>query len=145
PIHIWVPLDTIRDYVFAPDAARALVRWMERLAVEESKAPRAVVKICASERETTIAALLGVFRRLAKRQLKVVSGLHPAHAQQPPRLQFRSQVWADEAPANGTALAVGVDRVHRHQLGLFQAGALPAPPPPRLGGAQAALDRGLGA
>jgi UDP-glucose 4-epimerase len=143
PIHIWVPLDTIRDYVFAPDAARALVRWMDRLGLGEAGSSKTVVKICASEQETTIAALLGVFRRLAKRPLRVVSGLHPAHEQQPASLQFRSQVWTDEPRPDDTPLAVGVDRVHRHQLGLFQAGSLPPPPSPRLGGAEPALGRSL--
>jgi UDP-glucose 4-epimerase len=138
PVHIYVSLDTIRDYVYVEDAAPSLVRWMERLGAEAaaSSGARHVLKICASEQETTIAALLGVFRRLAKRQLKVVSGLHPLHAQQPARLQFRSRVWSDEPRPAATGLAVGVDRVYRHQLRLFQAGALPAPSPPRFGGDQ---------
>jgi UDP-glucose 4-epimerase len=135
PVHIYVPLDTIRDYVYVEDAASSLVHWMERLGAEAaaSSGARRVVKICASEQETTIAALLGVFRRLAKRRLRVVSGLHPVHAQQPARLQFRSRVWSDEPRPAATGLAVGVDRVYRHQLRLFQAGALPAPSPPRFG------------
>jgi UDP-glucose 4-epimerase len=133
PVHIYVPLDTIRDYVYVEDAAPSLVRWMERLGAEAtaSSGARHVLKICASEQETTIATLLGVFRRLAKRQLKVVSGLHPLHAQQPARLQFRSRVWSDEPRPAATGLAVGVDRVYRHQLRLFQAGALPPPSLPR--------------
>jgi UDP-glucose 4-epimerase len=28
PVHIYVPLDTVRDFVFVEDAAHALVRWM---------------------------------------------------------------------------------------------------------------------
>jgi UDP-glucose 4-epimerase len=136
PVHIYVPLDTIRDYVYVEDAAPSLVRWMERLGTEAAAASgaRHVLKICASEQETTIATLLGVFRRLAKRQLRVVSGLHPVHAQQPARLQFRSRVWSDEPRPAATGLAVGVDRVYRHELRLFQAGALPAPSPPHFGG-----------
>jgi UDP-glucose 4-epimerase len=142
PVHIYVPLDTIRDYVFVEDAAAAIVRWMDRLGREAASSPegRRVLKICASEEETTIAALLGVFRRLAKRQLKVVSGLHASRAQQPARLQFRSQVWRDEPRPAGTTLAIGVDRVYRHQLRLFQAGALP-PSPLRFTGGPDGLDR----
>ena len=131
PVHIYVPLDTIRDYLFVEDAACTLVHWMERLAAEAARSRRALrlLNICASEQETTIAGLVGVFRRLASRQLKVVSGLHPVHKQQPARLQFRSGVWADEPPPGCTALLVGIDRVHRHQLTLYQAGGLLAPPP----------------
>jgi UDP-glucose 4-epimerase len=143
PVHIYVPLDTIRDYVFVEDAAHAIVRWMDRLGREaaSSRDGRRVLKICASEQETTISALLGVFRRLAKRQLKVVSGLHAVRAQQPARLQFRSQVWSDEPRSGGTTLAVGVARVYRHQLGLFRAGALPPPSPLRFKEGSDGLDR----
>jgi UDP-glucose 4-epimerase len=135
PVHIYVPLDTVRDFVFVEDAAQSLVRWMERLSREAEDAGRGVhvLKICASERPTTIAGLVGVFRRLAKRQLRVVSGLHPLSGQHPRRLQFRSTVWSDEPRPDATSLLVGIDRVYRHQLALSQGGALLPPEPVGLG------------
>lgn len=135
PIHIYVPLDTIRDFAFAGDAAGVLVRWMERLGDEARETERGVhvLKICASERATSIAGLIGVFRRLAKRPLRVVSGLHPLSGQHPMRLQFRSEVWPDEPRPDATTLLSGIDRVIRHQLTLHQAGTLTPPEPGRLG------------
>ncbi len=135
PVHIYVPLDTIRDFVFVDDAAHALVRWMERLNREAARVGRGVrvSKICASERPTTIAALVGIFRRLAKRQFRIVSGLHPLRERHPLRLLLLSTVWTDEPPPDATSLLVGIDRVHRHQLALSQAGALPPPELLRLG------------
>ena len=135
PVHIYVPLDTVRDFVFVEDAARALVRWMERLRREARHAGQSVrvLKICASERPTTIAALVGAFRRLAKRQFRIVSGLHALSGQHPRRLQFRSTVWTDEPRPDATSLLVGIDRVYRHQLALSQGGALPPPEPVRPG------------
>lgn len=132
PVHVYVPLDTIRDYLYAGDAGRLVVGGLMRLS-REASGGRHVTKIFASERETSVAALIGVFRHLAKRQLRVVSGLHPVGTQQPVRLQFRSTVWRDENVTARTQLLEGVSRVHRHQLALFQAGRLPAPPlrPPR--------------
>jgi UDP-glucose 4-epimerase len=128
PVHIFVPLDTIRDYLFAEDAGGRIVAGLERLERESPGGGRCVTKVYGSERETTVAGLVGVFRRIAKRQLRVVSGLHPVQAQQPARLQFRSTVWADEPALPATQLLDGVSQVHRHQLALFQAGRLPAPP-----------------
>jgi len=128
PVHVYVPLDTIRDYLFAEDAGRQVASALGRLAREAPAGGRHVLKVFASERETTIAGLLGVFRRIGRRQLRVVSGLHPVRTQQPARLQFRSAVWADE-PRVRTELLDGVSRVYRHQLGLFLAGLLPAPFP----------------
>ena len=134
PIHIYVPMDTIRDYLFVEDAARAIVRWMKRLDEEGVCSGRAlrVLKICASETETTIAGLVGVFQHLARRRLRVVFAAQPADGQQPARLQFRSTVWADEPVRVETSLLAGIDRLHRHQLALYQAGALP-PIPARTG------------
>jgi UDP-glucose 4-epimerase len=127
PVHIFVPLDTIRDYLFAEDAGERIVAGLERLRRESPGGGLYVTKVLGSERETTVAALVGVFRRIAKRQLRVVAGPHPVRAQQPARLQFRSTVWADEPARPTTQLLDGVSRVHRHQLALFQAGRLPAP------------------
>lgn len=127
PVHVYVSLDTIRDYLFADDAALRIVRAMARLERESLGGARHVVKIFASERETTIAGIVGVFRRMTRRPLRVISGLHPARAEQPARLQFRSAVWTD-APNGHTMLREGIARVYRQQLALYQLGRLPAPP-----------------
>ncbi len=124
PAHVFVALDTIRDYLYVEDAARAVVRGMERLGAETGEA-RHVLKIIASEQVTTIGELLGAFRRTAKRPLPVVTGLHPVASQQPSCLQFRSTVWSDGPAPERTGLVDGIDRVFRHELALHQAGALP--------------------
>ena len=134
PLHIYVPLDTVRDFVFVEDAARALVRWSARLNRETDNAGRAVhvLKICASECPTTIAGLVGGFARLGRRRLRIVSGIHPLAGQHPQRLQFRSTVWADEPRPDATSLLVGIHRVYQHQLALAQRGELPPPAPVHL-------------
>jgi len=130
PVHIYVPLDTIRDYLYAGDAAEAIVRWVERLGREARAAgePGRVLKICAAEEETSVAALIGVFRRIARRPMRVVAGVHPSQGEQPARLWLRSRQWTDEPRTARTSLLEGVAAVHRHHLALYQAGRLPAPP-----------------
>ncbi len=132
PVHVYVPMDTTRDYVYAADAAGAIVRWTWRLAGEAAGAgaPLHVTKICASEAGTTVARLIGAFRQTARRQLRVVTGVHAAGSEQPARLQFRSVFWPDEPLPAQTSLPVGIDRLHRYQLALYQAGALPSLAPP---------------
>jgi UDP-glucose 4-epimerase len=127
PVHIFVPLDTFRDYLFVDDAAERVVAGMVRLEAESRAGARQVLKIFASERETALSSLIGVFRRVGRRQLRVVSGLSPIRAQQPVRLQFRSTLWADEAFRERTSLLDGVTEVHRHHLALFLAGRLIRP------------------
>jgi UDP-glucose 4-epimerase len=125
PAHVFVPLDTIRDYLYAADAADTVVRAMERLGGGPDVAPSHILKIVASEQATTVGELIGTFRRTAKRPLKVVTGLQEVARQQPSCLQFRSAVWRDVVPAAPVGLLEGIDRVFRHELALYQAGAFP--------------------
>lgn len=130
-IHVYVPLDTIRDYLYVGDAGRWIGAWTTRLVAERKAAGQAlhIRKLCAAEEETTIAGLVGVFRRIAKRQLKLVHGIHPGVAEQPLVLQFRSCVWPGEPDGiPRTALHDGIARVFRHQLALYEAGELPPHP-----------------
>jgi UDP-glucose 4-epimerase len=127
PVYIYVPLDTIRDYLFAEDAASRIATGMLRLALEAPRGRQHVIKIYGSGNETTVAGLIGIFRQIAKRQLRVVLGLSPQRAQQPARLQFRSMIWADDPALARTELLDGVNRVYRHQFALFQAGRLSPP------------------
>lgn len=128
PIQIYVSLDTIRDYLFADDAARELARGLRRLAADPAGEPRALTKVFASEREVSISALLGVFRQIARRRLRVVVGSQPATSLQPRRLQFRSQVWG-AASGRQVELIERISRVYQHQLALFARGVLPPPLP----------------
>jgi UDP-glucose 4-epimerase len=127
PLHIYVPLDTIRDYLFSEDAGRRLANGLLQLVREAPTEGLHVTKLYASEREVSIASLLGFFRQIARRNLRVVSGLHAAATLQPRRLQFRSQVWAHDTDRQ-VELIEGLSRVYRHQLSLFRQGRLPPPP-----------------
>ena len=133
PVHIYVSLDTIRDYLFAEDAGRQLVAGLRRLACESRGEPLQVTKIYASEREVSIAGLLGIFRHISRRRLRVICGLHPGSALQPRRLQFRSRVWRtwDDEGGRQIELAEGINQVYRDQLALFRRGLLPPPSHPR--------------
>jgi UDP-glucose 4-epimerase len=130
PAHIFVSLDTIRDYLFSDDAGRMVAATLESQHALPAP-PRHLVKIFGSEAEISIAGLLGVFRRLGKRPLRVISCVYPQSAVQPRRLQFRSSVLAENTHANAirrTDLLDGISRVYQHQLTLFQNGQLPPPP-----------------
>jgi UDP-glucose 4-epimerase len=125
PLHVYVPLDTLRDYLHVGDAARYLLRCLDRLG--RGDRPTTLVKIFASEQSISIAGLIGIFTRVAKRTPRIVSMPDPVSRQQPSRLRFRSLAWTDAAPPL-TDLAAGIGEVYHDQLQLFQAGRLPAPP-----------------
>lgn len=125
PAHIFVPLDTIRDYLYAEDAGALTVDGMARLSALDPGAR--LTKIFASEREASIATLLGIFRSLTKRQLRVVLGVRSVSALQPSKLTFRSELWREQAALVRTELLDGIARVYRHQLRVYQEGKLPRP------------------
>jgi UDP-glucose 4-epimerase len=124
PLHVYVSLDTIRDYLFVDDAAHALVAGLRRVAGERQPP---LVKVIASENEISIGGLLGVFRQISRRRLRVIAGLHRLAALQPRRLQFRSQIWTGDTHRK-VELVEGVSRVYHRQLADFAKGQLPPPP-----------------
>ena len=125
PISIYVPLDTIRDYLFATDAARMVVRAVERReeARRRGEGRTTVTKIFASEVETTVASVLGTWRRVLRRPLRVALASDPNGSVQPRTLAFRSHVWPD---LRGVPMPfhLGVDAVRRDQLARLLAAGL---------------------
>ena len=126
PVSLYVPLDTIRDYLFAADAGRMAVDALERLERERRGAvrdTRVVTKIFASEVETTVASVLGAWRQSLRRPLRVALASDPAGSLQPRILSFRSRVWP-EVRGRPTLLPLGVEAVRRDQLARLMAAGL---------------------
>jgi UDP-glucose 4-epimerase len=125
PVSLYVPLDTIRDYLFAADAGRMAVDAVERLERErcEGAGHRVVTKIFASEVETTVASVLGAWRQSLRRPLRVALASDPAGGLQPRILSFRSRVWP-EVRGRPTLLPLGVEAVRRDQLSRLMAAGL---------------------
>jgi len=123
PLSIYVSLDTLRDYLFAPDCAGLIVDGLARLRRERSGGGATVVtKILASQRAITIGAVLGEMRRIFKSSPRIVLGASAVAAMQARDLSLRSRVWADLDRRTLTPFPVGVattsaDLLRRLQLG----------------------------
>jgi UDP-glucose 4-epimerase len=126
PVHVYVPLDTVRDYLFAADAGVGLVQVLDRLTQTPASGGPPLVKLLASEEEVSVGGLLALFRQLTRRRVAVVAGISAVGRLQPPRMRFRSEVWVGAGRAQRTPLREGVFQVYRHQLDLFTQGRLPA-------------------
>jgi UDP-glucose 4-epimerase len=126
PVHIYVPLDTLRDYLFVDDAARNVLRVLGRL--RETLPSTRLIKIFAAEQSISIAGIIGIFARITKRQPQIVCMPNPRHREQPVRLQFRSRYQLDGgAPYLMKDLAAGIHAVLQHHVALYQQGRLPVP------------------
>jgi UDP-glucose 4-epimerase len=113
PLLLYVPLDTMRDYLYVRDCAAAVVAGLSGLRRIRSTAastaePPVVTKILASGHSTTVAGLLGESSRLFRRRPRVVLGSSPAAAGQVRDLRLRSTVWPELDHLARTPLPVGM-------------------------------------
>ena len=131
PIHIYVPLDTIRDYLYIDDGAQQVLSCLAAWAAGRLPPPAsggAQVKLFSAERTTTVAQIVGAFRRIHfGRSPRVICAPTALAAQQPRRLEFRSTTEPDLRSLYRTPLAIGISNVHHYHLARFRQGKLPAP------------------
>lgn len=108
PSSIYVPIDTIRDYLYVDDAAAMTVAAVDRAAA----LPPATValKILASQQGVTIGSLISELQRIAKKKPRIVMGSHFTASVQAPDLRFRSVVWPDIDRRMLTPLPSGIHR-----------------------------------
>lgn len=104
PIQIYVPYDTIRDYIAADDASAAMVSAL-RLTSDQ---PRVLTKIIASEHPTTIAEIISIFKRIARRAPRIVTSANKLSCLYAQRVQFRSLVLPEFARPPAKSLHVGI-------------------------------------
>lgn len=87
PIEIFVPLDTLRDYLFIDDAASDFVNSSQALL---AGLDRFHVKIIAAERSVTISEIIATFNRVNKRRMRVICNRNNLSALYAPRVAYRS-------------------------------------------------------
>jgi UDP-glucose 4-epimerase len=104
PIQIYVPYDTIRDYIAADDAAVAILAATRATSAK----PRLVTKIIASEHPTTIAEIISIFMRIARRAPRIVTSASRLSDLYSRRVQFRSIVLPECARTPTRSLIVGI-------------------------------------
>lgn len=69
PVEIFVPLDTMRDYMFSDDAAIAFINSIRDLSIDECKYR---IKIISSEQSVTIAEIISTFNRIMQKRMLLI-------------------------------------------------------------------------
>ncbi|TQM63884.1 NAD-dependent epimerase/dehydratase family protein [Humibacillus xanthopallidus] len=118
PASIWVSLDTLRDYLYAPDCAQMVLDCLDRARSErapqhltstaDSQEPLVVVKILATQRAITVGAVIADLRRIFRRRPTIVLGASPVSALQSRDLSLRSRVWPELDQRTLTTFPAGV-------------------------------------
>lgn len=106
-VHIYVPLDTIRDYIAVDDAADMMVAALFAISGDSG----VYTKIIASETATTIAEIISVFKRIARRSPRIVASASKLSTLYTRRIQFQSIADPVVVLRSRTSLLVGVAQV----------------------------------
>ncbi len=106
-INIFVPLDTIRDYLPADDAARLIVATLGIIAGK----PGVFTQIIASEKPTTIAEIVSTFKRISRRKPRIVTSANRLSGVYTRRIQFRSNFAQANRQIQKTSLHIGISQV----------------------------------
>jgi len=85
-VHIYVPLETMRDYITAENAAKRMLHTTSLL----HENPGVHMKIIASGISISIASILDIFKKISKRNIKVVTQADNKKTQYQRVIQFES-------------------------------------------------------
>ena len=124
PISIYVPLDTMRDYLYAPDCGELVVDALRRQAPDGPSGETVVTKVLASQQQVTVGRILAEVRRIFKRSPQIVLGSSPQAALQARDLRLSSRVWPELDRRQLTPLNVGILATTAHLRAEQRAGRL---------------------
>jgi UDP-glucose 4-epimerase len=114
PLNIFVPLDTLRDYVYVDDAAAAITLWIE--GAVRSGSTSAETRIIASGESVTVGQLITTMRQVTKRRIPIALGSHASSRNQVLDLRLQPTVPLNEQGITITPLPVGTKRVSEDVL-----------------------------
>lgn len=106
PLGVYVSLDTLRDYLYAPDAGRLAAACLTR--VSEEPAGAVVTKVLCTGRASSIGDLIAISTRVFRRRPLLFQRVNPQTSVQAKDLRMRSIVWPDLDPLAETPMLVGL-------------------------------------
>ena len=115
PIQIYVPYDTIRDYIYVDDAAEMMIASLHYIHWEIP----VITKIIASERPATIAEIISIFKRIARRSPRIVTSASKLSRLYSHRVQFRSIVQSAQPIKSPKSLVHGVFQLLRAERAAY--------------------------
>jgi UDP-glucose 4-epimerase len=125
PVNIFVPLDTLRDYVYVDDAANKAMNWMHAALVAQGGSTRVV----GSGQPQTLGRIVTLMRAISHVRIPIAFGLDISAAFQTPDLRLTPDVCPSTHKLAITPLPVGMrtvisDIASRHATLTLNTGSL---------------------
>ncbi len=124
PLNVFVPLETLRDYIFMNDCAELVIRALIKVR-NPHYSPQITTKIFASEEPATISEILGLLKRLTGQDAPIINPPMMISRQQPQVLWFRSHTLVENYLCK--PLIEGLSELLDYQETQLQLGKLPFP------------------
>lgn len=107
PLSIYVPLDTLRDYIYADDAAAQALSWVTR---DSNDSPRAQIRILASGESVSVGTVISLMNDVTRSRIPIAYGLHDSASAQAHDLRLIPDCEINSLPI--TPLPVGMKNVY---------------------------------
>jgi UDP-glucose 4-epimerase len=108
PIHIYVPLETMRDYIHAQDAALCIIKTVR---VIQNKGGGIFTKIVAYEKTHSIADIMGIFKRMSHKNLRTIHYAIPSTEYYKRNAQLRSVNFIESSKTYRRNLLIGISQL----------------------------------
>jgi len=108
PIHIYVPLETMRDYIHAQDAALCIIKTARGI---QNRGGGIFTKIVAYEKAHSIADIMGIFKRLSHKNLRTIHYAIPSSEYYKRNAQFRSVNFIESSKTYRRNLLIGISQL----------------------------------
>lgn len=110
PLTMFVPLDTLRDYIFVDDAARLALHWLDATSEPDQ------IRVIASGQPTSLGQLISLMQDITHSRIPVAYGMHPSAALQARDLRLTPDSDAVTKSWTTTPLPAGVKLVYQDIL-----------------------------
>ena len=114
PVNIYVPLQTVRNYVYADDVGEVIARCVTRLSADQKS--KTFLKLVASDRNISLSSLINEFRLVYGHQPMVVNTVSKVAGMHPISLRLKSKTVEPFDNFSFTPLPVGIERVRHKSL-----------------------------
>ena len=114
PLTIFVPLDTLRDYINVDDAAHVALHWMH------TSDPGCRVRTIATGYATSLGYIINLVRNIARTPIPIVYGMHASAASQSQDLRLQPDLDQYMRSLSLITLPVGVKEVYEDTLLRYQ-------------------------